>query len=72
MEAVAAEQGTEARDRLVAELTDEWQAESEPWEAAAHLSLDDVIEPGETRDVIARALELAWGSRERRVVRTWS
>lgn len=71
MEAVAAEQGAEARDRLVAELTDEWQAESEPWEAAAHLSLDDVIEPGQTRDVIARALDLAWGSRERRVVRTW-
>ena len=46
--------------------------DSEPWEAAAHLSVDDVIEPGATRDVIARALELAWGSRDRRVVRPWN
>lgn len=72
MEAVAAEQGPEARDKLVAELMADWMAESEPWEAAAHLSFDDVIEPGATRQVVARALELAWGSRERRVVRTWS
>jgi acetyl-CoA carboxylase carboxyltransferase component len=71
MEAVVAEQGPEARDALVAELMTDWMAESEPWEAAAHLSLDDVIEPGATRDVIARALELAWGSRGRRVVREW-
>ena len=41
-------------------------------DAAAHLSVDDVIEPGATRDVIARALELAWGSRDRRVVRSWN
>jgi acetyl-CoA carboxylase carboxyltransferase component len=72
MEAIAAEQGTEARDKLVAELTADWMAESEPWEAAAHLSFDDVIEPAATRAIIARALELAWGSRDRRVVRTWS
>jgi acetyl-CoA carboxylase carboxyltransferase component len=71
MEAVLAEQGPAARDALVAELTADWMAESEPWEAAAHLSVDDVIEPGATRDVIARALELAWGSRDRRVVRSW-
>src|SRR6266704_3683477 len=63
MEAVLAEQGPAARDALAAELTADWMAESEPWEAAAHLSVDDVIEPGATRDVIARALELAWGSR---------
>jgi acetyl-CoA carboxylase carboxyltransferase component len=47
-------------------------ADSEPWEAAAHLSLDDIIEPAATRDVIARALEVAWGSRETRVVRSWN
>ena len=42
-----AEEGPEAATTaLVAELTAEWVAESEPWEAAAHLSLDDVIEPG--------------------------
>jgi methylmalonyl-CoA decarboxylase subunit alpha len=46
-------------------------AESEPWEAAAHLALDDVIEPAATRDVIARALDLAWGSRQPRVARMW-
>lgn len=72
MEAVLEEQGPEARDKLAAELMADWMHESEPWEAAAHLSLDDVIEPAMTRDVVARALELAWGSRERRVVRTWN
>jgi len=72
MEAVLAEQGPAARNALAAELTADWMAESEPWEAAAHLSVDDVIEPGATRDVIARALELAWGSRDRRVVRPWT
>jgi acetyl-CoA carboxylase carboxyltransferase component len=72
MEAVAAERGARARDELVAELMADWMAESEPWEAAAHLSFDDVIEPGATREVIARAVELAWGSRERKVTRTWS
>ena len=72
MEAVLAEQGPAARDALAAELTADWMAESEPWEAAAHLSVDDVIEPGATRDAIARALELAWGSRDRRVVRPWT
>lgn len=72
MEAVAAEQGPAARDALVSELMPDWMAESEPWEAAAHLSLDDVIEPGATRAVLARALDVAWGSRGRRVVRAWN
>jgi acetyl-CoA carboxylase carboxyltransferase component len=69
--AVLAEQGPAARDQLAAELTADWMAESEPWEAAAHLALDDVIEPTATRDVIARALDLAWGSRQPRVARAW-
>jgi acetyl-CoA carboxylase carboxyltransferase component len=72
MEAVLADQGPAARDALVAELTADWMADSEPWEAAAHLSLDDIIEPAATRDVIARALEVAWGSRETRVARSWN
>ncbi len=72
MEAVLAERGPAARDALVDELTADWMADSEPWEAAAHLSVDDVIEPAATRDVIARALELAWGSRDTRVVRSWN
>lgn len=71
MEKVLADEGPAARDALVAELTAEWIAESEPWEAAAHLSLDDVIDPADTRDVVARALDLAWGSRPERVVRNW-
>lgn len=71
MEKVRAEQGVAARDALVEELTKEWLAESEPWEAAAHLSLDDVIEPAQTREVVARAIEIAWGGRTERVVREW-
>lgn len=72
MEQVLQSDGAAARDKLVAELTSEWIAESEPWEAAAHLSLDDIIHPNMTRDVLARAIEIAWGSRSQRVVRSWS
>ena len=55
--------GPPARDALVAELTREWADESAPWGAAANLHLDDVIAPQETRDVLVRAIEIAWGSR---------
>lgn len=72
MEQVLADEGRQARDELVAELTKEWLSESEPWEAAADLSFDDVIHPGDTRCTIAAALELAWGSRTIRTVRTWA
>jgi acetyl-CoA carboxylase carboxyltransferase component len=65
LQAVLQAEGQDAHDRLLAELTDAWTLESEPWEAAAHLSLDDIIEPAQTRHVIARALELAWGMRPR-------
>ena len=41
-----------------------------PWAARWGPSL--ITAPGATRDVIARALELAWGSRDRRVVRPWN
>lgn len=71
MEKVLAEQGPAARDALVSELTEEWLSESEPWEAAAHLSLDDVIDPARTREIIIRSLDIAWGSRTTRVVRKW-
>lgn len=57
--------GAEARDGLAQSLEVEWTAESEPWEAAAHLSIDDVIEPGQTRDILIKALTYAWGERSR-------
>ena len=58
-------EGVEARNALSAELEAEWAAESQPWEAAANIILDDVIDPRETRDVIAQAIDFAWGSRPR-------
>lgn len=67
LEKVLREEGAAAMQALIDRLTREWTVESEPWEAAAHLSFDDIIEPGETRDVIARAIEIAWGARHPRV-----
>lgn len=61
LEKVLAEQGPEAHAALVAELTAEWVSEAEPWEAAAHLSLDDVIEPAATRHVIATSIDITLG-----------
>lgn len=63
LDTMAAEQGPQARDGRVAELTAEWVAESEPWEAAANLSFDDIIEPAQTRQVIATSIDIAWGER---------
>jgi acetyl-CoA carboxylase carboxyltransferase component len=68
-EALAQEQGPDVARALAEQLTREWTVESEPWEAAANLALDDVIEPAETRNVIARAIEIAWGPRTPRVAR---
>jgi acetyl-CoA carboxylase carboxyltransferase component len=65
LEEAEAAGGAEARAALAAELEAEWAAESQPWEAAANIILDDVIDPRETRDVIATAIEFAWGSRPR-------
>ena len=65
LQAVMETEGKEAHDKLLAELTDQWTLESEPWEAAAHLSLDDIIDPAATRRTIARSLEIAWGERPR-------
>lgn len=57
--------GAKARDELASRLEVEWTAESEPWEAAAHLSIDDVIEPAHTRDILMQALTFAWGDTPR-------
>lgn len=62
LDALAAEQGEGARDARAAELEAEWAAESEPWEAAANVILDDVIDPRETRDLILTGIDFAWGS----------
>jgi acetyl-CoA carboxylase carboxyltransferase component len=62
LEAVLRDEGQVAHDLLVAELEAEWAAESAPWEAAANIILDDVIEPGETRERIVTGIEFAWGS----------
>jgi acetyl-CoA carboxylase carboxyltransferase component len=59
---VLAEQGQPDHDALVEELEAEWAAESAPWEAAAHIILDDVIDPRQTREVIANGIEFAWPS----------
>jgi acetyl-CoA carboxylase carboxyltransferase component len=67
IEKVRTEEGEEAAATLAAELRREWETESEPWEAAAHLSLDDVIHPAETRDKIIVALDFAWGVGRERV-----
>jgi acetyl-CoA carboxylase carboxyltransferase component len=58
-------QGAEARDARAAELEAEWAAESQPWEAAAHIILDDVIDPRDTRETIIDGIEFAWGTRPR-------
>ncbi len=50
-------------DDVLAELEREWEIESEPWEAAAHGFLDDVIDPRETREVLIRGLRFARGNR---------
>ena len=38
----------------------QWQDDSAPWEAAAHLALDDIIEPAATRATLIAALSYAW------------
>jgi propionyl-CoA carboxylase beta chain len=63
LEEVLEKEGKEAHDALVEELSVDWARESEPWEAAAHTYLDDVIDPRRTRAAIAAGIEFAWGSR---------
>jgi acetyl-CoA carboxylase carboxyltransferase component len=65
LEELAAQEGPDARDGRAAELEAEWAAESQPWEAAANMILDDVIQPAETRQVIIDGIDFAWGTRPR-------
>jgi len=65
LEEAMAEGGQAGHDEVHARLEQEWHDESQPWEAAANFHLDDVIEPGETRRVVVRSIEVAWGSSER-------
>lgn len=67
LDAVRAEEGEAAAAALADELRREWETESEPWEAAAHIAIDDVIEPGETRAKLVAALDFAWGAQAQRV-----
>ena len=69
IEKVRSEQGEAAANALVESLRKDWETESEPWEAAAHLAIDDVIEPAATREKISTALEYSWGMRPERVAR---
>lgn len=62
LDAVLEQDGQEAYDLLISELEAEWSAESEPWEAARNVILDDVIDPRSTRDMIKAGIEFAWGS----------
>ena len=62
LDALLEEDGQEAHDALVSELEAEWAAESEPWEAARNVILDDVIDPRRTRETIKAGIEFAWGS----------
>ncbi|HEX5191977.1 MAG TPA: carboxyl transferase domain-containing protein [Solirubrobacteraceae bacterium] len=62
LDAVLETDGVEARDALAASLQAEWATESEPWEAARNVVLDDVIDPRRTRELIIAGIEFAWGS----------
>lgn len=57
-----AEHGREARDELMAKYVEEWSLEAQPWEAAAHFYLDDIIDPRDTRRVLATSIRFCWNS----------
>jgi acetyl-CoA carboxylase carboxyltransferase component len=65
LETAEAEGGIEARRALEDELTAHWADESEPWEAAAHTYLDDIIDPIDTRRVLINGIAFGWGARRR-------
>jgi acetyl-CoA carboxylase carboxyltransferase component len=65
LERVLEEEGRDAHDELVRALEQEWAAEERPWEAAANIILDDVIDPRMTREIVANGIDYAWGSRPR-------
>ncbi|MEN0013110.1 MAG: carboxyl transferase domain-containing protein, partial [Solirubrobacteraceae bacterium] len=65
LEALLEAEGQEAHDEHLAGLVAEWATESQPWEAAANIILDDIIEPAQTREIISTAIDFAWGTRPR-------
>lgn len=65
LQRVAEEEGQAARDALHSELEAEWMHESEPWEAAAHIYVDAIIDPRETRMHLSQGIDFIWGSRPR-------
>jgi acetyl-CoA carboxylase carboxyltransferase component len=65
LEQARTEEGEEAYAELLGGLVEEWAAESQPWEAAANIILDDIIEPASTRRNIIDGIDYAWGSRVR-------
>lgn len=69
IERIVREEGEAAAAVVVEELRREWDTESEPWEAAANLVLDDVIAPARTRDVLLRALHVAIGAQAEETTR---
>jgi acetyl-CoA carboxylase carboxyltransferase component len=62
LEEVLEAEGQTAHDELMAELETEWAAQERPWEAAANIILDDVIDPRQTREIVAQGIDYAWGS----------
>jgi acetyl-CoA carboxylase carboxyltransferase component len=62
LEEVLERDGQSAHDELTAELEAEWAAQERPWEAAANIILDDVIDPRRTREIVAQGIDYAWGS----------
>jgi acetyl-CoA carboxylase carboxyltransferase component len=62
LEDVLAREGEAAHAALVAELQADWAHESEPWEAAKHLFLEDVIDPRRTREALIAGIDFAWGN----------
>jgi acetyl-CoA carboxylase carboxyltransferase component len=65
LEETLEQEGQEAHDALVEELSEEWARESEPWEAAAHVFVDDVIDPRTTRRALIDGIDFAWGTAPR-------
>lgn len=61
LDKIRSEQGEEACQAKIDEYLEAWSKESEPWEAAANLSFDDVIEPAATRQVLADCLRFSAG-----------
>lgn len=62
LEETAAEHGDAARDALATRMEREWANESEPWEAARNILLDDIVDPRSTRQIIKAGIDFAWGS----------